>query len=564
MLIVLSALLTAGLAFAQPESRLKPLPQENSLSQQSPGLTSGEILNPTPGSWPTYSGDYSGRRYSPLDEIDQSNVKNLTLAWAARLTAGPADRGPHPLQTGGPGDGELFAQLPANIRGSILVVDGILYVSSVDNAWALDARDGRVLWHYWWKTLGGTHIGNRGMGMWGNYVYFETPDNFLVSLDARTGAERWHVEIASIAEQYFSTPAPVVVGNHVIVGTGNDLDAPGFLQSFDPETGALQWKFYTVPMNPGDPGLETWKDLDAARHGGGNPWVPGSYDPDTNLYIFGTGEPKPAYFAEPRGNKEALFTCALIALDVDTGEMAWYYQTSPNDTHDWDSAQTPILADVEIDGRLRKVVMQAARNGYFFTIDRTNGAHILTSKFSSTVNWAEDEYNEKGQPVRIPAKDHHVSGALVSNANQGASNWPPPSFSPDYGLFYVTVAEDWAMYYTTELDPRGAMGLGGKEEISVESRSFLRAIDPTTGEIRWSVEYPTGRGLANGVLTTAGRLLFAGDRGGNLVARDPATGAPLWHSRIGNVSNAPQTYLLDGEQYVLAASGDMLYAFKLY
>jgi alcohol dehydrogenase (cytochrome c) len=180
------------------------------------------------------------------------------------------------------------------------------------------------------------------------------------------------------------------------------------------------------------------------------------------------------------------------------------------------------------------------------------------------VNWAEDEYNDKGQPVRIPAKDHHVSGALVSNANQGASNWPPPSFSPDYGLFYVTVAEDWAMYYTTELDPRGAMGLGGKEEISVESRSFLRAIDPTNGEIRWSVEYPTGRGLANGVLTTAGRLLFAGDRGGNIVARDPATGTPLWHSRIGNVSNAPQTYLVDGKQHMLVASGDMLYAFKLY
>jgi alcohol dehydrogenase (cytochrome c) len=528
------------------------------------GLSPGEILNPTRGSWPTYSGDYSGRRYSPLDEINQSNVKNLTLAWAARLTAGPADRGPHPLQTGGPGDGELFAQLAANIRGSIIIVDDILYVSSVDNAWAMDARDGRVLWHYWWKTIGGTHIGNRGMGMWGNYVYFETPDNFLVSLDARTGAERWNVEIASMAEQYFSTPAPVIVGNHVIVGTGNDLDAPGFLQSFDPETGELQWKFYTVPMNPGDPGLETWKDLDAARHGGGNPWVPGSYDPETNLYIFGTGEPKPAYFAEPRGNGEALFTCSLIALDVDTGEMKWYYQTSPNDTHDWDSAQTPILADVEIDGELRKVVMQAARNGYFFTIDRTNGAHILTSKFSSTVNWAEDEYNDKGQPMRIPAKDHHVSGALVSNANQGASNWPPPSFNPDYGLFYVTVAEDWAMYYTTELDPRGAMGLGGKEEISVESRSFLRAIDPTDGEIRWSVEYPTGRGLANGVLTTAGRLLFAGDRGGNIVARDPATGTPLWHSRIGNVSNAPQTYLVDGKQHILVANGDMLYAFKLY
>jgi alcohol dehydrogenase (cytochrome c) len=546
----------------KPQIAIAWLLASSALSAQD-GLSRDEILQPSADSWPTYSGDYSGRRYSPLDQINQTNVKNLTLAWTTRVTAGPDDRG-HALHIGGLGTGELFASMGANIRGSILMVDGILYVSSPDNAWAVDARDGRVLWHYWWKTLGGIHIGNRGLGMWGNYLFLETPDNYLVSLDARTGQERWHTQIASLEEQYFSTPAPIVVGDHVLVGTGNDLDAPGFLQSFDPISGELQWKFYTVPMNEGDPGLETWKNLDAARHGGGNPWVPGSYDPETNLYIFGTGEPKPAYFAEPRGNMEALFTCSLIAVNVDTGEMAWYYQTSPNDTHDWDSAQTPILADIEIGGEQRKVVMTAARNGYFFTIDRSNGEHIVTGKFSATANWAEGELNALGQPVRIPAKDHHVSGALVSNANQGASNWPPPSYSPDTGLFYVTVAESWAMYYQTELDPRGAMGLGGKEEISVEASSYLKAIDPTTGDVRWSVEYPSGGGLANGVLTTAGELLFSGDRGGNIVARDPADGRPLWHSRIGNVSNAPQSYLLDGDQYLLVASEDMLYAFKLY
>ncbi len=533
-------------------------------AQARDGLTPAEILAPAPDSWPTYSGDYSGKRYSALRQINAANVTELGLAWTTRLTSGPADRGPHPRPVGGEGTGELFAALAANIRGGVLLVDGVLYASAPDNAWAVDARDGRVLWHYWWKTKGGTHIGNRGMGMWGSYVFFETPDNYLVSLDARTGEERWAVPIASLDEQYFSTPAPIVVGDHVIVGTGNDLDAPGFLQSFDPRTGALQWKFYTVPMNPGDPGLETWKDLDAARHGGGNPWVPGSYDPETHLYLFGTGEPKPAYFSAPRGDGDALYTCSLIALDVETGRMAWYYQTSPNDTHDWDSAQTPVLADIEIDGRMRKVVMTASRNGYFFTLDRTTGEHLVTGKFSATANWAEDKLNARGQPVRIPAKDHHISGALVSNANQGAANWPPASFSPDTGLFYVTVAESWAMYYTAETDPRGAMGLGGKEEIAIDAKSYLKAIDPTDGSIRWQIEYPSGGGLANGVLTTAGGLLFAGDRGGNIVARDPANGQPLWHSRIGNVSNAPETYLLDGEQYLLVAGGDTLYAFKLY
>ena len=171
-------------------------------------------------------------------------------------------------------------------------------MTAPDNVWALDARDGHELWHYFWKTRGGTHIGNRGVGMWHNYLFFETPDDYLVSLDARTGKERWHkVAIANFAEQYFSTMAPIVVGNHVLVGTGNDLDAPGFLQSFDPETGELQWKFYTVPMKPGDPGLETWPSLDAARHGGGQMWIPGSYDPETKLYIFGTGNPTPALHA---------------------------------------------------------------------------------------------------------------------------------------------------------------------------------------------------------------------------------------------------------------------------
>ena len=530
------------------------------------GLSPAAILNPVPGSWPTYAGDYSARRYSPLQQINQSNVKNLNLAWDTRVVAGSGDRGPHPVLSAGATDADRYASLSASIRASMLQVDGRLYVSTPDNAWAIDARDGRVLWHFTWKSRGGTHIGNRGLGMWGNYLYMETPDDYLVSLDARTGKERWHVEISSFEEQYFSTPAPIVVGNHVLAGTGNDLDAPGFLQSFDPETGKRQWIFYTVPMKAGDPGLETWKNLDAASHGGGNAWVPGAYDPETNLYIFGTGNPTPSYFPVPRGNGAALFTCALVAVNVDTGKMAWYYQTSPNDTHDWDSAQTPILADIEFGGRTRKVAMTAARNGYFFVVDRTTGEHLVTSKFSRTANWAEPKLNARGQPVRIPAKDHHASGALVSNANQGAANWPPASYSPDYGLFYVPVTETWAMYYTMETDPRGAMGLGGKEELQVGASAFLQAIDPKTGQTVWSHKYDAvglGYVTPNGILTTAGKLLFAGDVGGNLVARDPANGKPLWHARIGNVSNAPGTYMLDGHQYIVVAANDKIYSFRL-
>jgi alcohol dehydrogenase (cytochrome c) len=545
------------------------------------GLDPAKLLKPLAEEWTSYSGDYSGKRYSTLAQINQANVKSLSLAWVRRLSGAPSLTGGGGGRRGGggfgapvgetiiggEGSGEVVVADALSVKGSILQVNGVLYVTAPDHVWAVDAHDGHELWHYFWKTKGGTHIGNRGAGIWNDYLFVETPDNYLVSLDARTGKERWHKEIASFAQQYFSTAAPMVIGNHVLVGTGNDLDAPGFLQSFDPETGALQWKYYAVPMNPGDPGLETWKSLDAARHGGGQMWIPGSYDPKTHLYIVGTGNPTPAYTSQTRGEGENLFTCAIVAINVDTGKMAWYYQTSPHDTHDWDSAQTPVLVDADFKGNRRKLVLTASRNGYYFTLDRTTGEHLVSSKFSDTVNWAQPEMNKLGQPVRNPAKDYHIAGALVSSANGGATNWPPPSFSPDTGLLYVPTAETWAMYYLTETDPRGAMGLGGKEEIGLNaSATFMTAIDYTTGKIAWKHQYRTSgnsRG-ASGVLTTAGRLLFGGDPSGNLVAFDPANGKLLWHSQIGQVTNAPETYMVDGQQYILAAAGDSLYAFSLY
>src|SRR5438105_950648 len=291
------------------------------------GLDPALLTRPATDAWPTYAGDYSQRRYSTLKQVDQTNVRHLTLAWLRRLTAGPGGSegawfGPPP----GPpaivgGVAEEPVTMPGatsgspRLSGSILQVNGILYISSPDNAWAVDALDGHVLWHYWWKSRGGIHIGNRGMAMYGDWLYFETPDDYLVSLDAKTGQERWHKEIADFSQQYFSTTAPMVVGDHVLVGTGDDLDAPGFLQSFDPKTGDLQWKFYTVPMNQGDPGLETWASLDAARHGGAQVWTPGSYDPESHLYIFGTGNPTPAYTAMLRAPRDELESAELRSPD---------------------------------------------------------------------------------------------------------------------------------------------------------------------------------------------------------------------------------------------------------
>jgi alcohol dehydrogenase (cytochrome c) len=529
-------------------------------------LDPAELLKPHTDSWPTYSGDYSGQRYSPLTQINQSTVKNLSLAFVSRLQTGPqGPPGTAPVIVAGEGTAEF--NNAANIRGAILQIDGVLYVSTPDNAWALDARDGHEIWHYYWRTKGGTHIGNRGMAMWKSSVYMETPDNYLICLDAKTGKEKWHKEIASFALQYFSTMAPIVVGNHLIVGTGDDLDEPGYLQSMDPETGELQWRFYTVPMKAGDPGLDTWGSLDAASHGGGNVWVPGSYDPETHLFIFGTGNPSAAYTSQKRGPGSNLYTCSLVAVDVETGKMKWYYQTSPHDTHDFDSAQTPILVDGDFNGKPRKMVLTGARNGYFFAVDRLTGEHLVTGKMSATVNWADgmDKLDKNGAPVRIPAKDFDLAGALVSPANQGITNWMPPAYSPQTGLMYVPTTDSYAMYYLTTTDPRGSMGLGGKDEQSLGSMgSYITAMDYKTGKIAWQHRYPGigNYGVQNGMLTTAGNLLFAGDPSGNLIAYDPANGTPLWHSRVG-VSNAPETYLLDGHQYVLVGAGDQIFAFRL-
>jgi alcohol dehydrogenase (cytochrome c) len=449
------------------------------------------------------------------------------------------------------------------------MVNGVLYVTSPDNGWALDASDGREIWHYFWRTRGGTPIGNRGFGLWKNHLFMVTPDDFLVSLDAKTGRERWNKEFAPFTQQYFATIAPMVIGDRVIVGTGNDLDSPGYLQAFDVESGKELWRFYTVPMNAGDPGVETWPSLQAARYGGGHPWLPGVYDPETNLYIFGTGNPIPAYTLG-RGEGDNLFTCSLIAVDVATGQMKWYFQTSPHDMHDWDSAQTPVLFEATVNGRKRKLVSTAARNGYFFTLDRTTGEKIVATRYGSATNWAKS-IDPNGSVRREPSKDPIVPGALVSPTSGGTINWEPPAYSPQTGLFYVSERNGWSIYYLTDPDPRGSMGLAGKEEVFVgNTGNYLTAIDPLTGKVAWRRPYPSAAGTGMyggggaGLLATAGRLVFGSDNGGNLIAYDAATGAPLWHSRIGEVTNPPITYMHDGRQYILVAATDALYAFALY
>ncbi len=535
------------------------------------GLDPALLTKPATDSWPTYSGDYSGRRFSTLTQINQSNIKDLALSWVGHLTAGAGTGvtapGAAPTIVGG----EATEAIPVGgagagprLSGAILQVNGILYISAPDNAWAMDARDGTVLWHYFWKTKGGTHIGNRGMAMYGNWLYLETPDDYLISLDSKTGKERWHKVISDFDEQYFSTMAPVMIGNHLIVGTGDDLDAPGFLKSYDPETGDVQWTWYSEPEKMGDPGSETWPNLDSMRHGGAGVWVPGSYDPDLHLYYCGTANPTPAFSGVTRKGDD-LYTSSLVAINIETGKLAWYFQSSPHDTHDWDAAQTPVLVDGEFGGKPRKLLLNATRNGYFFVLDRVTGEHLLTAPLSPTLNWSTG-LDKRGQPVRDPEKDATIGGSLVSPNSDGVVNWQPPSYSPQTGLFYIPTVEPYSVFYRTEADERAMQGLNGVQEQQVGTVGrYITAIDYKTGKIAWKHPQPSaeGGGEGTGLTTTAGHLLFGGDAGGNLVAYDPATGKPLWHAHLGVVSNAVETYMLDGHQYIIVASGDAIYAFSL-
>ena len=560
------------------------------LLAQGGGLDPADLLKPLSDQWTSYSGDMTSKRYSLLKQINTQTVKNLSLRWvASNITTGcgpngtgqggaaPAGGGggrgggrggeapaAGKIVVGGFGTGEVNNCGPTRFGGGILFVDGILYGAGINDVYAIDARDGSVIWHYYWKFRGGTATGTRGPSMWHNYIFFELHDDWVVCLDARTGREVWKKEIAPFEQQYFSTNVPLVLGNHVIVGTGNDTDEPAYLKALDPETGAEQWKLYSTAQKPGDPGLETWANLEAAKHGGGTSWIPGAYDPETHLYYFGTGNPTPSYMTGNRGEGDNLYTSCLLAVNVDTGKIAWYFSASPHDTHDWDATETPIIADLPFGGRTRKLIMQATRNGYFFVLDRVTGEHLVTSKLGLVNNYASAispdsplNLNKRGEPQRNPMKDAVIAGALV---NDDVLNYPPPTFSPDTGLFYTHETNSLRITYLLEPDPRGSMGLGGiASGGSMSYGTFLDAIDYKTGKVKWRHELTAG---SVGLTSTAGGVIFMSN-GGGIEAIQATDGKPLWHSEIGALSSPPETFLLDGKQHVLATGSAGLYMFVL-
>ncbi|MEO7191965.1 MAG: acido-empty-quinoprotein group A [Vicinamibacterales bacterium] len=508
----------------------------SALSAQAPtGVDPSALGRPATTSWPTYNGDYSGRRFSTLTQINTNTVKGLSLAWSYRASAGGA------------------------IKGTPLQVDGVMYLTNPDHAWAIDARTGRELWHFAWTSKGGIHIGNRGGAIVGDAFYFETPDCHLIALNIKDGTERWHKEICDLDQFYYGSVAPVIVKNHLITGvSGDDLDVPGYLDARDPATGELQWRWYAVPLKMGDPGSETWPNEDAMKHGGGMTWQPITYDPELNLIYVTTGNPQPV-IAHANRKGDNLFTGSIVALNADTGKMAWYFQSSPHDTHDWDSTQTAVVFDGVFNGQPRKLIAQAARNGHFFVLDRTNGKALISTEYVKT-NWAMGYDEKSGQPIPNPAKMPQIAGALVSPNQGGATNWPPPSFSPATGLFYVSASRAFSVYYV--YDPSdNPQGWGGTDRGSY-TESMIQAIDYKTGKLRWTHRWEGNP--RSGLLSTAGNLLFAGGPSSDIVALNATTGDAIWHAGLNaSVSNGPITYELDGLQYLVVSASDTLWAFVL-
>jgi alcohol dehydrogenase (cytochrome c) len=487
------------------------------------GATEQVLGHPPADSWPGYHGDYSGRRHTPLTQITPQNVKNLSLAWA--------------FQT----------EQTAQIKSSPLVVDGIVYFTVPENIWAVDARSGHQIWHYTHPRSPGEHIGHRGVAMYKDYLFFVSPDARLVSLNRKDGTVRWNVQVADVTKGYWTSMAPLVVSNHVLVGVSGDFDnLSGFIRAIDPETGATQWQWNSTPP-AGTPNQTT----------GGMTWMTGTYDPELNLVYWGTGNPTPVLNGSTRPGDD-LFTCSIVALDPNTGKLAWAFQLSPHDTHDWDAVETPVLVDADFHGEPKKMLMQSSRNGYFFVLDRTNGKSLLTVPYGP-VNWTLG-IDKQGRPIPNPAKEPAPDGRLIAPDEGGMTNYRSPSFDAKNGLFIVDAHPSWSIYFAKPAD--GVYGWAGAD-YGVWGKGVIEAIDYQTGKIRWSHEVgPEGSGA--GVLTTDSGLTFTGDAHGNFLALDSTDGKTLWHAGSGApIVSSPISYELDGRQYVLTSSGGVMFALAL-
>lgn len=496
--------------------------------------------------WPTYHGDASGNRYSKLTQIDKNNVARLAPRWMF----------PIPNVT--------------MVENTPLVVEGLMYVSSANECWALDAGSGRLVWRYQrarTKGLAGNAaIGfNRGVAWAGDRIFMLTDNAHIIALNRFNGEMLWETEMADWHLNYNGTSAPLVVGNLVITGTaGGDEGARGFVAAFDQASGKEVWRFWTVPQ-PGEPGSETWKGK-GIEHPSGATWMTGTYDPELNLVYWPVGNPGDDFYGDDRGG-DNLYSDSIVALEARTGKLKWYFQFTPHDIHDWDAEEPPVLVDTNWQGQPRKLLLQANRNGFFYVLDRVTGEFLLGKPFLKKLNWASG-LDAKGRPILNQLPERADGSIYVCPGFQGGANWYSTSFNPATGLYYFQALERCNLFVKRHAEWQAGKGYMGGTARPAPGESFqksVRAMNIQTGEIAWDLPQGPGAVTASaGLLSTASGLVFFGENSGSFVAADAATGRPLWEFPSNQVWRAsPMTYMFDNKQYLAIATGQGILAFAL-
>jgi alcohol dehydrogenase (cytochrome c) len=504
-----------------------------------------ELLASPPGAnWPSYNGDFTGRRFSSLSQINLRNVAQLRVQWV--FHSGNSNR----------------------LEVTPLVVNGVMFVTSANDTYALDARTGLVIWHHVWPISEGLiddasgHL-NRGVAVWHTRVYRQTDNAHLLCLDARSGHLLWDVAYADWNKNYGATAAPLVVNDKVIVGTsGGDDGVRGFVAAYDTNTGKLVWRFWTIPA-PGEFGSESWPG-NSYLHGGGTTWMPGTYDSETGTLYWTTSNPSPDFDGSVRPG-DNLYTDCVLALDVETGKLKWHFQFTPHDLFDYDATETPILIDAVYQGEPRKLLVQANRNGFIYVLDRTNGKFLSAMPFVKKLTWAK-EVDAHGRPI-VSGLKPKPEGTRICPGYGGATNWFAPSYNESTHLVYFLALEECQMFFSRPQkfeEGKTFYSTGVKRIPGEASQKILLAYDLDKRSFAWS--YPqVGRARSSGgTMTTATGLVFFGDDAQSFEAVDARTGKPLWHFNTGQDFGAsPMSYAVLDKQYVAVAAGSDIFAFAL-
>jgi alcohol dehydrogenase (cytochrome c) len=502
------------------------------------------LAKPVAANWLSYNGDYTGRRFSILDQINVNNVKNLQAKWV------------------------FHAPNSDSLEVTPVVVDGMMFVTSANDAYALDARTGRIVWHYSRPVTEGliddaSQHHNRGVGIWRSRVYMETDNAHLLCLDARSGHLLWDVAYTDGNKNYGTTSAPLVVKDKVLVGTsGGDDGVRGFVAAYDAETGKEAWRFWTIP-GPGEPGSESWPG-DLYMHGCGTTWMPGTFDPELNTIYWGTSNPCPDFDGDPRPGDD-IYTDSVLALDPDTGKLKWFFQFTPHDLYDYDATETPVLIDDIYAGQPRKLLAEANRNGFFYVLDRTDGKFLSAFQFAEKLNWASG-IDKQGRPIRTGAIPS-AEGTRICPGFTGATNWYAPSYNPETHLFYFLSMENCNIYLkkAEEFEEgKTYYSTGVKRSVGDERQRILLAYNLESDKPVWRfVQVGEGHSFA-GTMTTKGGLVFFGDDAQSFEAVDARSGVPLWYFHTGqNLHASPMSYAVQGAQYVAIASGSDIFSFAL-